>query len=69
MSVTTDRYAQNYVNKSGGGEIGPVYRSSFRVQSGKGIGSFKRLFGFVKSLLYSGAKAVGKDALKQVPIL
>ena len=45
--------------------MGPVYRASFRVQRGNGIGSFFRgLFRFVKPLLYSGAKAVGKEALK-----
>ena len=65
MSVTIDRYTRYYVNQSGGGEIGPVYRASFRLQRGNGIGSFlRRLFRFVKSLLYSGAKTVGKEALK-----
>jgi len=60
-----DRYTRYYANQSGGGEIGPVYRASFRVQRGHGIGSFFRgLFRFVKPLLYSGAKAVGKEALK-----
>ena len=45
--------------------MGPVYRVSFRVQRGNGIGSFFRgLFRFVKPLLYSGAKAVGKEAFK-----
>jgi len=45
--------------------VGPVYRVSFRVQRGNGIGSFFRgLFRFVKPLLYSGAKAVGKEAFK-----
>jgi len=35
------------------------------MQRGNGIGSFFRgLFHFVKPLLYSGAKAVGKEALK-----
>ena len=44
--------------------MGPVYRASFRVQRGNGIGSFFRgLFRFVKPL-YSGAKAIGKEALK-----
>jgi hypothetical protein len=39
------------------------------MQRGNGIGSFFRgLFCFVKPLLYSEAKAVGKEALKQVPI-
>ena len=65
LSVTMDRYARYYVNQSGGGDIGPVYRAGFRVQMGNRIGSFFRgLFPFVKPLLYSGAKAVGKDALK-----
>jgi hypothetical protein len=60
-----DRYTLYYVNQSGGGEIGPVYRDSFGVQRGNGIGSFFRgLFRFVKPLLYSGGKAVGKEALK-----
>jgi len=66
MVVTMDRYTRYYVNQSGGGEIGPVYRASFRMQRGNGIGSFFRgLFRFVKPLLYSGAKAVGKEALKK----
>ena len=60
-----DQYTQYYINHSGGGDIGPVYRASFRVQRGNGIGSFFRgLFRFVKPLLYSGAKAIGKEALK-----
>jgi hypothetical protein len=55
-----DRYARLNVNQigSGSGEIGPVYRASFRVQRGNGIGSFRGLFRFVKPMLYSGAKAV-----------
>lgn len=61
-----DQYTRYYINQSGGGgDIGPVYRASFRVQRGNGIGSFFRgLFRFVKPLLYSGAKAVGREALK-----
>jgi hypothetical protein len=56
-----DRYTRYYVNQSGGGEMGRVYRASFRVQRGNGIGSlFRGLFRFVKPLLYSGAKAVGR---------
>jgi hypothetical protein len=60
------RYTRYLVNQSGaGGEVGPVYRASFRVQRGNGIGSFFRgLFSFVKPLLYSGAKTVGKENLK-----
>ena len=42
-----------------------MYRASFRLQRGNGIGNFFRgLFRFVTPLLYSGAKAVGKEALK-----
>ena len=33
-----DRYTRNYVNQSGGGEIGPVYM----IQKGNGIESFFR---------------------------
>jgi hypothetical protein len=65
-----DRYTWYYINQSGNGsgEIGSVYRASFRVRRGKGVGTFFRgLFRFVKPLLYSGAKAVGKEALKLVP--
>ena len=64
---TMDQYTRYYVNQSGsgGGEIGPVYRASFRVHRGNGLGSFFRgFFRFVKPLLYSGAKAVEKEALK-----
>jgi hypothetical protein len=60
-----DRYTRYYVTQSGGGDIGPVYRASFRVQRGNGIGSFFRgLFRFVKPVLYSGSNAVEKEALK-----
>jgi hypothetical protein len=60
-----DRYTSYYVNQSGGGEIGPVYTVSFRMQRGNGIGYFfGGLLRFVKPILYSGAKAVGKEALK-----
>jgi len=64
------RYTRYYVNQSGGGEIGPVYRASFRVQRGNSIGSyFSGLFRFVKPFLYSVEMSVVKGALKQVPIL
>ena len=61
-----DRCTRYYVNQSGGGgEIVPEYRACFRLQRSRGIGSFFRgLFRFVKPLLYSGAKTVGKEALK-----
>jgi len=56
-----DRYTRYYVNQSDGGEIGPVCRASFRVQVGNSTGSFFReLIRFLKPLLYSGAKAIGK---------
>jgi len=65
-----DRYTLYYVNQSGGGgEVGPVYRASFRVQRGNGIGSFFRgIFRFVKPLLYSGQRQSEKKLQKQVPI-
>jgi len=67
MVVSMDRYKHYYVNQSGGGEIGPVYRTSFKMERGNGIGSFFRgLVRFVKPLSYSGAKAVGKEELKIV---
>ena len=67
MVVTMDRCTWYYVNQSGGCEIGPVYRARLMLQRGNGIGSFFRgLFRFVKPLLYSGAKAVGKKALKTI---
>jgi len=65
MLVTMDRYTRYYLIQSGGGEIGPVCRASFRMQWGNGVGSFFRcLFRFVKPLLYSGSKVFGKEALK-----
>jgi hypothetical protein len=58
-------YTRYYVNQSGGGvEVCPVYRARFSVHRVNGIASFFRgFFRFVKPLLYSGAKAVGKEAL------
>jgi hypothetical protein len=65
LSLNMDRYTRYYLNRSGGGEMSPVYMVSFRFQRGNGIGSFLRgLFRYVKHLLYSGANAVGKEALK-----
>jgi hypothetical protein len=59
-----DHYTRHYVGQSGGGgNIGPLYKASFRVQRGNGLGSFFReLFRFVKPL-YSSAKTVGREAL------
>ena len=59
-----DPYTQYYANQSGGGEIGPLYKASVRVQNGHSIWSFFRFFRFVKPLLASEAKAVGRKALK-----
>jgi len=68
LSVTMDRYKRDYVNQSGEGNC-PVYGTSFRMQRVKCVGSFlRRLLRFVKPLLYSGEKAVGKEALKEFPI-
>jgi hypothetical protein len=56
-----DSYTRYYFEQSDGGGFGPVYR----VQIGHGIGPFfKGLFRFFKALLFSGAKTVGKEALK-----
>jgi hypothetical protein len=45
--------------------MGPLYRESFRVKWGNGIGSFFRgVSHFVTPLPYSGTKAVGKEALE-----
>ena len=61
------RYTRYYVNESGGsGEIGPVYRASFRVQRDNGIRSFSA-GSFISLNLFciQGKKAVGKEALKK----
>jgi hypothetical protein len=60
-----DHYTRYYVGQSGGGgNIGLLYKASFRVHRGNGLGSFFRgLFRFVKPLLYLGAKAVVREAL------
>ena len=58
----TDRY-YSYYSKQVGGEIGSLYRASYRVQKGRGIGSFLAgLWRFAKPLLFSGLKTVGKEA-------
>lgn len=47
-------FLRYFVNQSGGAEIRPVYKASFRVHRGNGIGLFFRgLFRFVKPQLYS----------------
>ena len=56
-------YEQYYLNQIGG-EIGPLYRSSFRVQRGRGFGGFfSGLWKSIKPLFYKGAKAIGKEVL------
>lgn len=55
-----------YVNQSGGrlGDLGPLYVGSPFVQRGEGIGSFLGgLFRMIKPVLFSGAKAVGRETL------
>lgn len=53
-----------------GGKIGPVYWACYLVQSVNFKGHFScELFRFGIPLLHSGAKAVGKDALKTGPYL
>jgi hypothetical protein len=51
------------VNKSGRGDIGLVYRVGFRIQRENIVSFVRRLFRFVKPLLYSETKAAGKEAL------
>lgn len=46
-----------------GGDIGAVYRASIYRQRGRGLGSFfSGLWRFVRPLVLSGAKAVGREA-------
>jgi hypothetical protein len=57
-----------YVNQGGGrlnDYIGPMYVGSPYIQQGKGLGSFLAgLFRIVKPILGSGAKSLGRVALK-----
>jgi hypothetical protein len=57
-----------YVNQGGGrldDYIGPMYVGSPYIQQGKGLGSFLAgLFRIVKPVLVSGAKSLGRVALK-----
>ena len=60
---------QYYIRQAGGGGgehgIGPVYSVSPFVQRGHGIGSFLRgLWRTVKPVLWSGAKFLGREALR-----
>lgn len=62
MSGDVDRY-RRYFLQVGGGDIGPVYRSSYYKQRGRGLGNFFRgLWKFVKPLVTGGIKAVGREA-------
>jgi len=58
-----DRYTGYYVNQSGGGQIGPVYRDIFRVHRGNSIGSFFR--GLFRNLNLSCIR--GKGCRKRSP--
>src|SRR5215469_948526 len=53
-------------NRSGGySTIGPIYSTQPYLQRGHGIGSFLAgLFRFVRPILWSGAKAVGRETLR-----
>jgi hypothetical protein len=59
-----------YLNKAGRGRssppgIGPVYADPFYLRRGRGIGNpFGSLFRRVRPLLWSGAKAVGRETLR-----
>jgi hypothetical protein len=66
---------QDYIRQAGGGDfrerggrddgIGPIYSIPPFVQRGHGIGSiFGRLFRVVRPLISSGAKSLGRDALR-----
>ena len=62
MAPVEDHYYAYYV-KQAGGEIGPIYTASYRIQRGRGIGSFLAgLWRFARPLIFSGLKAVGKEA-------
>jgi hypothetical protein len=61
MAPTAGRYFAYYA-KQVGGEIGPIYRASYRIQKGREIGSFLAgLWRSAKPLLFSGIKTVGKE--------
>lgn len=64
--MTRSRYDQFYNSQigSGLGDIGPVFKRHY-YQQGKGLSSiFSGLIKFIQPYLISGAKAVGKEALK-----
>jgi hypothetical protein len=59
-----------YLNQAGRGRasppgIGPVHVTPLYLQRGHGIGNlFRSLFRWVRRLLWSGAKAVGRETLR-----
>jgi len=58
-----------YINRAGRGlntlGFGPVYSAPLYLQRGHGIGNFfGNLFRLVRPLLWSGAKAVGRETLR-----
>src|SRR5215510_2446592 len=64
-------FVSYYLNQAGRGHsggyngIGPVYSTTPLVQRGHGIGSFlSGLFRFVRPILCSGAKVVGRETLR-----
>ena len=65
-----DNLVKYYVRQAGGGGggdngVGPIYVVPPFVQRGHGIGSFlSGLFRAVRPILWSGAKVLGKEALR-----
>lgn len=59
-------YTSYYLNQSGGGLIGHIYKSpNTRIQRGRGLGSiFGGLMRFLRPLLKSGINAVKDQAIK-----
>jgi hypothetical protein len=65
LPVATDRYWRYYFGQRSSDGVGPEYKASFRVQSVYDTGLiFKGLFRFVKPLMCSGVKTVGKEAFR-----
>lgn len=64
-----ERYVEYFTPlQSGGsntGKFGKIYSSSYHLQSGRGLSSiFSTLFKYLKPMIISGSKAIGKEALK-----
>lgn len=64
--MSEDAVTQYYLQQArGSSAIGPYYVRSYGVQSGRGFGSFlSSIFRWFQPILKSGAKAVGREALK-----